>query len=225
MSQSPVRIKMILSMPFAENTYVAHLEGRQDCVVVDPGMEPEKIVDYLDEAKLTPAAILLTHGHADHIAGNAALKDRWPAAPLVIGHAEANKLVDAQANLSGAFGLPITSPPADALLREGEVYEAAGFRFEIYEIPGHSSGHIVFVCRDFAPIVIFGGDVLFAGSIGRTDFPDGDFNLLASGIRDKLFVLPDDAVVLSGHGEPTTIGEERRGNPFVGENAGAYGLD
>jgi glyoxylase-like metal-dependent hydrolase (beta-lactamase superfamily II) len=221
-SDQRLRLQTIVSMPFAENTHIANLAERSDCLVVDPGFEPEKIIAYLDRHRLTPAAILNTHGHPDHIAGNAAIKQRWPACPLVIGHADADKLTDARVNLSVLLGLEVVSPPADVLLREGDVYEAAGFRLEVYEIPGHSAGHIVFVWRDHQPMYVFGGDVLFAGSVGRTDFPGGDFPLLAAGIRQKLFALPDDTVVLCGHGEATTIGRERRTNPFVGDQAGDF---
>lgn len=211
----PFRLETIVSAPFEENTYVAHWPGRTDCLVVDPGFAPQKIIACLDRAGLTPAAILNTHGHADHIAGNAALKQRWPACPLVIGAHESHLLTDAVANLSQPFGFPIVSPAADHLVHDGETYTAAGFELQVYEIPGHSPGHVVFVCQQSQPFVVFGGDVLFAGSIGRYDFPGGSFQTLRDGIHRKLFTLPDDTLVLPGHGPPTTIGHERRSNPFV----------
>jgi glyoxylase-like metal-dependent hydrolase (beta-lactamase superfamily II) len=222
--ESPLHIERIVSSAVDQNCYVAHLAGRKDCVVVDPGLEPNLILEYLDEQGLTPAAILNTHGHADHIAGNADMKDRWPDCPLVIGRGDAPMLADPVKNLSRGFGFSIISPPADKLLDEGDLYEAAGFRFLVREIPGHSEGHIVFICSDATPNFVFGGDVLFNGSIGRTDFPGGSFPQLRQGIHEKLFTLPDDTVVLSGHGDPTTTGDERRTNPFVGEKAGLYGL-
>ncbi len=137
---------------------------------------------------------------------------------MVIGAGDAEKLTDPQKNLSARFGVPITSPPADQFVKEGDAIEFAGFTFQVREIPGHSSGHVVFICRELTPPVVFGGDVLFAGSVGRTDFPDGDFEQLAAGIREKLFMLPDETIVLSGHGPATTIGQEKRSNPFVGES-------
>lgn len=210
----PLIVHTIESAPFAENTYIAHRPGHSDAVVIDPGFEPEPIIEYLARHKLTPAAILNTHGHVDHIAGNAAMKEAFPAAPLVIGHGDAAMLADAWLNMSGQFGIPITSPPADRTLREGEIYEAAGLKLEVLDIPGHSPGHIVFVLRD-EPVHVFGGDVLFAGSIGRTDFPGGDLQQLLSGIRAKLWPLPDEAIVYPGHGPATTIGEEKRNNPFL----------
>jgi glyoxylase-like metal-dependent hydrolase (beta-lactamase superfamily II) len=158
--------------------------------------------------------ILNTHGHVDHIAGNAALKRAFPDAPLLIGAGDAAMLTDPMLNLSGLSGVAVTSPPADRLLVEGDVVEAAGLRLEVLDIPGHSPGHIVFVLRDEPPVV-FGGDVLFRGSIGRTDFPGGDLDQLLGGIRAKLWPLPAATVVYPGHGPATTVGHERRTNPFL----------
>ena len=223
MNSAEFSVATVVSVPFEENCFVARNARRQDCLVVDPGLEPDKILAFLENERLTPAAILNTHGHADHIAGNAALKQRWPDCPLVIGAVDAPKLTDATLNLSAGFGLPVTSPPADRLLREGERYSAAGFDLDVLEIPGHSTGHIVFVWKGHAPIYVFGGDVLFAGSVGRTDFPDGSFPQLVQGIHEKLFTLPDDTVVLPGHGPATTVGDEKRHNPWVGVPAGYVG--
>jgi glyoxylase-like metal-dependent hydrolase (beta-lactamase superfamily II) len=209
-------VATIVSAPFEQNTYVAHLEGRTDCLVVDPGMQWDKIVAYLNETGLNPVALLITHAHGDHIAGNGAMKKRFPECPLVIGRKEAPKLTDPRLNLSAQYGMPLVSPEADVLLDEGDVYRAAGFELEVRDIPGHSTGHVVFVWQVGRPAIVFGGDVLFAGSVGRTDFPDGSFEDLASAIHNKLFTLPDDTIVLPGHGPPTTVGEEKRTNPYVG---------
>ncbi len=125
---------------------------------------------------------------------------------------------DPRLNLSADYGTPVTSPPADATVRDGEIYQAAGFDLLVREVPGHSSGHVVLIWQAGEPQIVFGGDVLFAGSIGRTDEKvGGSFDQLASGIHEKLFILPDNTIVLPGHGPPTTIGEEKRSNPFVGE--------
>ena len=223
MADPTIRVETIVSAPFDENTYVAHLESRSDCIVVDPGLEPEEILRYLDEHQLTPAAILITHGHSDHIAGNEALKERFGDCPIVISHGDAPKLTDPMLNLSGAFGARLISPEADVLVGEGDVYRSAGFELEVREVPGHSSGHVVFIWHAGKPTVVFGGDVLFAGSIGRTDFPDGSFEQLATHIWSKLFTLPDDTQVLPGHGPPTTVGHEKRTNPYVGAPAGFKG--
>jgi glyoxylase-like metal-dependent hydrolase (beta-lactamase superfamily II) len=210
----------VVSQPFAENTFIAVLPGRSDCLVVDPGFEPDRVIDEIVQKNLTPAAILNTHGHSDHIAGNQALKDRWPDCRLIIGAGDAPKLTDPRLNLSAPFGIDLISPPADRTVVEGDRLLLAGIRLDVLETPGHSVGHVVFVWKDGSPWIVFGGDVLFRGSVGRTDFPDGDTRQLYRSIRQKLFTLPDDTVVLTGHGEPTTVALERRTNPYVGEAAG-----
>jgi glyoxylase-like metal-dependent hydrolase (beta-lactamase superfamily II) len=210
-----LEVARIESLPFGEHTYICRRPDAADCFIVDPGFEPEAIVAWLDAGRLEPRAILLTHGHSDHIAGNGFLKARWPALPILIGRGDAGKLTDATANLSAAFGLPLTSPPADRLLEDGERLEVAGIPLTVREIPGHSAGHVVFVLEGEQPGIVFGGDVLFQEGIGRTDFPDGDFAALAAGIHRHLYTLPPETVVFPGHGEPTTVGHERRHNPFV----------
>jgi glyoxylase-like metal-dependent hydrolase (beta-lactamase superfamily II) len=211
-----VQVRSILSMPFAENTYVVWLRGRSDCLVIDPGLEPDAILDCLAEEKLTVAGILDTHGHADHIAGNQAMKRSFPDAPLIIGKGDEIMLSDAFANLSAVFGEPLTSPPADQTVSEGDVLDLAGLILEVREIPGHSPGHVIFLWRG-EPCRVFGGDVLFNGSIGRFDFPGGDGKLLVNGIRHKLLTLPGDTIVYPGHGPITTVAHERATNPFVAE--------
>ncbi len=217
---SDYQIEMIESAPFAQLCYVTWLEGQADAVVIDPGFDARSVLRLIEEKRLRPVAILNTHGHLDHIAGNAAMKRAFPDVPLVIGRNEAGLLSDAEANMSASFGLPVTSPEADRLVGDGDRLEVAGFRFLVREIPGHSPGSVAFVADQFDPPIVFGGDVLFAGSVGRTDF-GGDFPLLRSGIRSKLFCLPDGTTVYPGHGPETTIGQERRSNPFVGDRAGA----
>lgn len=209
-----LNIHTIVSMPFSENTYVVWQPGRQEAVVIDPGLEPHLILDLLKEEQLTVAAILNTHGHGDHIGGNADLKQAFPEAPLIIGVNEVALLSDPEANMSAPFGMPIISPPADRTVTEGDTVEAAGIRLEILDVPGHSPGHIAYVYRN-SPSLVFGGDVLFRGSIGRHDFANASGQLLFRSIRDKLYTLPPDTVVYPGHGPVTTIGQESRSNPFV----------
>ena len=217
---APFQCTTIVSNPFQQNTFVANLEGRKDCVIVDPGLEPDKIIQILDEKGFEPAALLITHGHSDHIGGNHALKARWPDCPIIVSEGDAIKLTDPHQNLSAQYGLAVTSPPADRTVVEGDVLDVAGFSLEILELPGHSPGHIVFVWKAASPMIVFGGDVLFAGSIGRCDFADGNFDDLAAAIHAKLFTLPDDTLILPGHGPNTTVGDEKRANPFVGRPAG-----
>jgi hydroxyacylglutathione hydrolase len=211
---APLQLQTVVSLPFEENTYIVWLPGRDDALVFDPGLQPELILEVLVEQGLRVSAIVNTHGHADHIGGNAALKEAFPAAPILIGVKDAIMLTDADANLSAPFGFPVTSPPADRTVVEGDTVEAAGLVLEVFDIPGHSPGHVVYVLRA-QPTLVFGGDVLFRGSIGRTDFPGGSHPLLLRGIREKLFTLPDDTVVYSGHGPVTTVGHEKRTNPFL----------
>jgi len=201
-------------MPFAENSYVVWVEGN-DAVVVDPGFEPELILEFLAQRKLGVAAIVNTHGHSDHIAGNAAMKRAYPAVPIIIGVRDAPMLTDAKLNLSAGYGFDVISPPADRTVTGGDVLTHAGMEWEVRDLPGHSPGHVVYLVRGTTPLMVLGGDVLFAGGVGRYDFPGGSFNQLRSGIRSQLYTLPDDTQVYPGHGPPTTIGVEKRTNPFV----------
>ena len=215
MKDPEISVAAIVSPSFEENGYVARLAGRNDCLVVDPGLEPQKIIDYLGQHQLTPAMILNTHGHSDHIAGNGPLKRLWPDCRLVIGRGDAEKLGNPRLNLSAMFGMELKSPPADQLVAEGDRLSAAGIEMEVRDVPGHTAGHVVYLVHTGSPLRVFVGDVIFAGSVGRTDFPDGDFDQLAAGIRSKLYCLPDDTELLSGHGPSTTVGREKRTNPYV----------
>jgi glyoxylase-like metal-dependent hydrolase (beta-lactamase superfamily II) len=208
-----LQIHTIVSKPFDENSYIVWRSDRAEALVIDPGLEPHLILNFLRERSLTPALLLNTHGHADHIGGNATLKQAFPETPLVIGVHEAHLLTDVNANLSAPFGLPIVSPPADRLVREGDVVEGAGIRLEVLEVPGHSPGHVVYLYRD-VPCLLFGGDVLFRGGIGRYDLPGSDGRLLLDGIRQKVFTLPAATVVYPGHGPVTTVGYEKKTSPF-----------
>lgn len=209
----------VVSEPFAENTYLVYDDASSGCIVVDPGFDAAATYEALRELGREPSAILITHGHADHIVGIDPLLDEWPQLPLVIGAEEAPKLTDAELNLSAGFGFPIVTRPANVLVREGDWVEYAGLKFEVRLTPGHSSGHVVYVWHDGTPAVVIGGDVLFAGSVGRTDLPGGSFEQLRSAIHGQLFTLSDTTIVLPGHGPPTTTGEEKRSNPYVGLHA------
>jgi hydroxyacylglutathione hydrolase len=217
----PLLVRSIPSLPFDENSYLIAIPGRADCVIVDPGFEPDKIAAEIEDLGVEPIAILNTHGHADHIAGNEAMKAQWPEIPLIIGAGDADKLTDPVGNLSALFGMPMVSPPADRTVREGEVLELAGVRWTIRETPGHSRGHVILIALEHDPVIVLGGDMLMDGGVGRVDWPDGNAAELVASIRDKMFTLPDSAIVLPGHGPTTTIGQERRTNPFVGDGATA----
>jgi glyoxylase-like metal-dependent hydrolase (beta-lactamase superfamily II) len=220
LADATYRIETVVSPEFAQNAYVLWRAGSGEALVVDPGFNVAGIEAVLGSHGLKPSAILNTHGHADHIAGNGVLKRKYPDAPLWIGRGEARLLSDPGANLSLLGGIPITSPPADRLVDDGERLDLAGFALEVREIPGHSPGSVVFVAEGAEPPFALVGDVIFAGSVGRTDFPGGSAASLFDGIRRKLFNLPDATLLYPGHGPPTTVGRERRGNPFVGEASG-----
>ena len=210
-----VQILTVTSEPFAENSYLVWDDTRREAFVIDPGFQPELILEALRERDLTLAAIVCTHGHCDHIAGNAALKQEFPGAPIVIGAGDAGLLTDSMENMGSLFGFEVVSPPAVRLVNEGDVVTVAGITLDVYFIPGHSPGHVVYAVRDTKPLLVLGGDVLFRGGIGRTDFPGGSFEELRDNIRRVLWRMPEDTVVYPGHGPDTTTGHEKRTNQFL----------
>jgi len=198
--------------PLECNGYVVGCEATRAAMIVDPGDEPEMILAALDDHRLTPVVIVDTHGHGDHIGANAALKQRYPDVPLVIHPDDAAMLPSPKRNLSIFFGASIRSPEADRLVRAGDEVAVGEERFQVLHLPGHTAGGICLYHPEAG--VLLSGDTLFAQGIGRTDFPGGDEALLLTGIREKIFSLPDDTRIYPGHGPATTVGFEKANNPF-----------
>lgn len=198
--------------PFQENTYLLGDEVTGDAVIIDPGHGVEGVLDRVSELRLTLRAILCTHAHIDHAAGVAEIQRRFPV-PFRLHELDV-PLLDRLPQQAAMFGLPpIVVPRVDEPLRDGERIPVGGLEVEVIHTPGHSPGGVTFRIGD--DLVV--GDVLFAGSVGRTDLPGGSHATLLRTIMDRLFPLGDQCRVWSGHGEMTTIGEERRTNPWVGE--------
>ncbi|MDR1963890.1 MAG: MBL fold metallo-hydrolase [Planctomycetaceae bacterium] len=215
MNFSEIIVETVLSIPFQENGYLVYRVGKPDCFIVDPGLEPEKIIKHLENKRLNPVAILVTHGHADHIAGIDAIRAVWKNCKIYIGNEEKEKLVNAEQNLSAPFGFAITVAPADVLLRDGDKPELAGISIEVRHVPGHSRGHLVYLIRTDSTPILFVGDVIFKQSIGRSDFPDGNPAIQIEAIRSQILSLPDETIIYPGHGPTTTVGEERQTNPYL----------
>ncbi|MCC6839995.1 MAG: MBL fold metallo-hydrolase [Flavobacteriales bacterium] len=200
--------------PFQENTYVLHADG--EGMLIDPGCsnqnEERELEHWLRDHGIRPVRVLLTHAHVDHVMGCAWAKKRYGLSPEL--HAKDLPVLEHAAASAAMFGVACASPPAPArFIEEGEVIPLGDEHLDVLFVPGHAPGHIAFYNpkRHF----ILSGDVLFQRSIGRTDLPGGDMDTLLESIRTQLYALGDEVVVYCGHGPETTIGEERRGNPFV----------
>lgn len=208
-------VKPFIFSPVQENTYVVYNE-HGECCIVDPGCyfgnERNELKEFIQDSGLTPKYLLNTHCHLDHVFGNKFVHDTWG---LTLHLHENEKPLLEYAPTSGlAWGLPFDNYKGDLIfLREGDTLRLGEAEFHILFTPGHSPGSISFYCP--AQQFILSGDVLFHESVGRTDLPGGSFETLASSIRTRLYVLPDEVVVYSGHGEETTIGHEKRNNPYV----------
>lgn len=198
--------------PLQVNCFVVGCPQTRQAAVIDPGEDAERILEVVEKAGLEVCCIINTHGHFDHIGANQALVEAT-AAELMIHRADAPLFAVASEHAE-VFGLTTTaSPEAQRLLEEGDSVEVGEIRFQVLHVPGHSPGGICLHCQDH----VFVGDALFAGSIGRTDLPGGNHQQLIAGIRSKLFALPDQTIVHTGHGPDTTLGREKRDNPFVGD--------
>ena len=188
-------------------------ETGKSCWIIDCGYQPEPMLDAIEEQGLIPEKIILTHAHADHIAGLLEARTRFPDVPIYMHKAEESWMNDPVLNLSAALGLSITAPTPEAFLDEGDTLSLEELEFRIVHTPGHSPGSISLIHEP--AMLAFVGDTLFAGSIGRTDFPGSSFETLENSIKSKLYVLDPETVCFPGHGPATTIGQEMNSNPFV----------
>jgi hydroxyacylglutathione hydrolase len=212
-----LQVRTVVAPGFGENSYIAWVDGGRTAVCIDPGSYVAALLGVLQENELELAAILLTHAHLDHVEGVAQLV-RETGAPVHL-HADDRLLYDNAGRQAQQFGMRLDPlPPVDHELVDGQRIEVAGIAFDVRHVPGHSPGHVMF----HAPAAgcAFTGDVVFQGSIGRTDLPGGDFGVLIAAIRQHVLSLPDDTVLHPGHGPATTPGHERMTNPFLAPQYG-----
>lgn len=200
--------------PLQTNAYILS-NKEKECVVFDPGAEGEKLIHLLKHRGLTPVAVLLTHAHFDHIGAVEDMRHEWNI-PVYLHENEKSWLKDPSLNGSHLFltaGSSISVGDADYLLKKEGTVRINSFTFEVFETPGHSPGSVSYYCKDEE--AVFSGDALFAGSIGRTDLPGGNHKQLLASIHHKLLALPENTIVLPGHGPETTIESEMDQNPFL----------
>lgn len=208
-----MRVRAFTGGGFAENGYVAVCQESGAAVAVDPGACAGQMVAALraDEADLH--AVLLTHAHLDHIEGVHLVREAFPSAPIWLHPADLG-LYRALPQQAAAFGMPVPpQPEPDRELSHGQRFTFGECGFDVRFAPGHAPGHVILVAQEAGLALV--GDVIFQGSIGRTDLPGGDLYTLMRSIREQVLTLPDDTVLYPGHGPATTVGDERRGNPFL----------
>lgn len=209
---SGIQIITFESPGFAENAYLLNRAGSTRAVAIDPGSAAPEMLGTLRRDGLELEAIVLTHAHVDHVEGLPALV-KATAAPVWL-HPADRPLYERAGQQAAMFGMRVAAlPPADHELSDGQRLDLAGITFEVRHVPGHSPGHVILYMEEADAALV--GDVIFQGSIGRTDLPGGDFKQLVTGIREKVFSLPDRTVLHTGHGPPTTVEHERATNPFL----------
>ena len=201
---------MVPGSPWA-NGYLLWDDASGEAMVIDPDLTGGLLANTLKARELKLTGILLTHGHFDHIASVGKLRELYPEAKIYIHALDADKLTDAEKNLSTWQGRVITAPAADVLLKDGDGILLGEETLRVLHTPGHTAGSVCYS----VPCRLFSGDTLFSMSVGRWDFPDGDGAALIAGIHEKLMVLPDQTQVFPGHGPATSIGNERLGNPYL----------
>jgi len=206
----PVRIETFTLGELQENAYLVLDDEQQAAVVIDPGDYPKSLIARIEEIGCGLTAILLTHGHWDHVAGVRAIKDIFDV-PVCLHAADAPlyRHVVEQAELFGFFAEP--QPPLDRELKDGDTIKAGPFTFQVLHTPGHTPGGVCYRIGD----VVFVGDVIFQSGVGRTDLPGGSYEQLLTGVREKILTLDENTTLYPGHGPATTVGIERATNPFL----------
>lgn len=203
-----LNLKKIVVGVIANNCYIVS-DQENNAFVVDPGGDAEDIIKECQGLNIH--YIVNTHGHLDHIGANTELKNAFPNAKIVIHKDDEEMLYDPNLNLSTLMGKKVTSVKADIVVNDGDVLQFGKKKIEIMHTPGHTRGGIILRIDDF----VFSGDTIFAGSVGRTDFPGGDMKTLVNSIKSKVLNLPDNSTIYPGHGPETTVKEERESNPFL----------
>ncbi len=192
------------------NCYLVYCEQTLECAVVDPGAEPEKIIRSIGEKALKPNVLINTHGHVDHVGANKDIKEKYDI-PLIIHSSDSAMLNNILNSTMGFFLGAKKSPPPDKFIEEGEEIHIGNSKLKVIHTPGHSPGSVSLSGDGF----LLSGDVLFCGGVGRTDLPGGSWTELEKSIRERIYSFPDDTSILPGHGPSTTVGQEKKSNPFV----------
>lgn len=214
---SDLQAAIIPVTPFQQNCTLLWDNVSKSGVVIDPGGDVAQIAEAIEQTEMKVDFILLTHGHIDHAGGAAELKEKL-GVEIIGPHEDDKFLLDGLAEQGREYGFAARDVEPDRWLKEGDDIKLAGLAFEIRHCPGHTPGHLIFINEEIKLAIM--GDVLFKGSIGRTDFPGyGDHDALINSIKTKVLTLPDDIMFVCGHGPASSIGDERRSNPFVGEAA------
>ncbi len=211
-ASQPFKAAIVPVTPFQQNCSILWCTATNKAAVVDPGGDVDRILEALKQTGVELEKIILTHGHIDHAGGAAELAEKT-GVPIVGPHRDDDWLLARLPESGAQYGIPARAVTPDQWLAEGDTVTVGSIPFEVFHCPGHTPGHVVFVNRDLKFAVV--GDVLFRGSVGRTDFPRGSHEDLIRSIKTKLLPLGDDITFLCGHGPASTIGNERRTNPFL----------